>query len=428
MAGREIALNSSSRRRTGRSVVSSSRTTMRTAHDADDSDEDSADEDNTPLIVGSRSAARRREYSAESSSTAGAYCRAAIVFAGGLVAGGMTIAFSRRASATPPPLHSGAAIGTGFAQKAATPAGGRTSQQEEQPKHTLHMTAQSKAEPDAYTRGPYYGDLEQAGEFDRCVRTVSWRGELVLLHGDGNRLRMIINLIANLNELNIDHVLLLGFGASTCARLSPRRRIGCAHSSFLWDGTAEGEAAELAARRAKWTLEPKYVAWIQKFHYMRRLIERRINVLALDSDVVVTVNPYPHLHGPFGRFALLTAFDTKGGFANINVGVVYVQNASVGGPVHGLFVEFERRVVLALRMTPPAKLSRRAYLAPRLFWCALSSRHASPLALAPAPTPSPAPSHCARFAPRPLARAAQGPKPLQQGAPLQLGEACRLPP
>ena len=40
----------------------------------------------------------------------------------------------------------------------------------------------------------------------------------------------------------------------------------------------------------------------------------------------------------FGQYAFVTAFDTKGGFANVNVGIISVQNASVGGPVHELFV------------------------------------------------------------------------------------------
>ena len=35
-------------------------------------------------------------------------------------------------------------------------------------------------------------------------------------------------------------------------------------------------------------------------------------------------------------------------FANVNVGVISLQNVTLGGPVHGLFVEFERRVRLAL--------------------------------------------------------------------------------
>lgn len=137
-------------------------------------------------------------------------------------------------------------------------------------------------QPDAMTRGPYYGDLEAPGEFRRMVRTVSVGGEIVLLHGDFHRLRMLVNLIANLNEHGIDHILLLGFNQETCTQLARRRLIGCAHSSYLWDETAAGEAGRLARRRARWTLAPKYVAWIQKFHYMRRLLEARLNVLALD--------------------------------------------------------------------------------------------------------------------------------------------------
>ena len=200
------------------------------------------------------------------------------------------------------------------------------------------------------------------------VRTVSVGGEIVLLHGDFHRLRMLVNLIANLNAHSIYHILLLGFNQETCTQFGRRKRIGCAHSSYLWDVEAAGEIGELAQRRASWTLAPRYVAWIQKFHYMRRLIEAKVNILALDSDVVATASPYPHLHGAFRRFNLVTAFDTKGGFANINVGIVYTQNASVGGSVHGLFVEFERRVALGLRMRPPLHNGRRANLAVRLFW------------------------------------------------------------
>ena len=56
---------------------------------------------------------------------------------------------------------------------------------------------------DARTRGPYYGDLEARGEFRRMIRTVAVGGEIVLLHGDFHRLRMLVNLIANLNDVDI---------------------------------------------------------------------------------------------------------------------------------------------------------------------------------------------------------------------------------
>ena len=222
---------------------------------------------------------------------------------------------------------------------------------------------------EARTLGPYYGDLEAPGEFERMIRTAALHSrEIIVLHGDAHRLRMLVNLIAELNALGIFHILLLGFNEPTCRQMAIRGRIGCAHSSYLWDEHADGEKGELARHRSRWTLAPRYVAWIQKFHYMRRLLEARVNVLALDSDVVVTGDPYPHLHGPFGRFQMVTAFDTKGGFANINVGIVYTQNATVGGPVHGLFAEFERRVALGLRTPPPRNEHRRESLAVRFFW------------------------------------------------------------
>ena len=177
----------------------------------------------------------------------------------------------------------------------------------------------ARGEGGARTRGPYYGDVEQPGELERMVRLVSSGGELVLLHGDEHRLRMIVNLVAQLNAHGIDHTLLLGFTPGVCALLERRGAIACAHSSFMTDASARADAAR------RWSLQHKYVAWIQKFDLMRRLVEARLNVLALDSDVIVRADPYPHLRGAFANYTLVTAFDTKGGFARVNVGVIYLQ-------------------------------------------------------------------------------------------------------
>ena len=230
-----------------------------------------------------------------------------------------------------------------------------------------------RALEEARTHGPYYGDLEAAGELEKAIEVVSRRGELVLLHGDHLRLRMLVNLIAELNSHAIFHILLLGFSEDTCDRLRARKRIGCAHSSFLRappgrTARSRGASAELVEGARRWELAPKYVAWIQKFRYIRLLLEARVNLLALDSDVLVATDPYPHLRGAFGGYTLVTMFDTKGGFANTNVGVMYIQNATIGGPVHGLFVEFERRVRLALRLPPPTDAGQRAARETNLFW------------------------------------------------------------
>ena len=221
--------------------------------------------------------------------------------------------------------------------------------------------ARSGTQDGARTLGPYYGDLEGPGELERAVRLVSSEGELVLLHGNEFRLRMLVNLVAELNSHGLYNALLLGFTSALCDGLRVRGAIGCAHSSYMYTGA-------LAVRAQAWGLRPNYRAWLQKFHYMRRFLEMRVNVLALDSDVILLANPYPPLRGAFGDVSFVTAFDTKGGFANVNVGIVSLQNASVGGPVHELFIEFERRVWAGLLLTPPEREGQRQNKATQLFW------------------------------------------------------------
>lgn len=97
------------------------------------------------------------------------------------------------------------------------------------------------------TRGPYYGDLEGDGEFLRMVSAVSRAGEIVLLHGDHRRARMLINLVAGLNAHGIEHILLLAFAAPLCATLRRRGRVGCATSSYLT--TADGLSRRAEAPR-----------------------------------------------------------------------------------------------------------------------------------------------------------------------------------
>ena len=78
----------------------------------------------------------------------------------------------------------------------------------------------------ARTLGPYYGDLEGPGELERAVRLVSAGGELVLLHGNEFRLRMLVNLVAELNSHGLYNALLLGFTSALCDGLRVRGRIG----------------------------------------------------------------------------------------------------------------------------------------------------------------------------------------------------------
>ena len=61
-----------------------------------------------------------------------------------------------------------------------------------------------------------------------------------------------------------------------------------------------------------WNTARSYVEYAEiAGRYMRLLLERQLRVLALDSDVMVTTDPYPSLTRTFGGFQFITAFDTK---------------------------------------------------------------------------------------------------------------------
>ena len=125
---------------------------------------------------------------------------------------------------------------------------------------------------------------------------------LVLLHADFNRLRLLANLVAELRVWQVSSILVLGFTESVCKAW--RGVTTCAHSSYL----RTGPLVPFVAARG---LSANYVAWLQRFYYLRRFLELRVSVLALDTDITVHAEPFAVLR-PFGeRFALTTTFDFK---------------------------------------------------------------------------------------------------------------------
>ena len=83
-------------------------------------------------------------------------------------------------------------------------------------------------------------------------------GELVLLHGNEFRLRMLVNLVAELNTHGLYNALLLGFTSALCDGLRVRGRIGCAHSSYMYTGAL----AERAQAPDISPISPLYLPYI----------------------------------------------------------------------------------------------------------------------------------------------------------------------
>ena len=109
---------------------------------------------------------------------------------------------------------------------------------------------------EARTRGPYYADLEAPGALDEALRVVSDGSEVVLLHGNEYRARMLINLVAQLNGIGVDHILLLSFDRWLCDALRRAGRVGCVHSSYL-TGAGNDTSGSLAERADAWELAPR---------------------------------------------------------------------------------------------------------------------------------------------------------------------------
>ena len=127
--------------------------------------------------------------------------------------------------------------------------------------------------------GPY--NLDTTGALHAAVQSHSRGGELILLHADRRRLRLLLNLIAELAAWDSHHIFVLGFTATVCADLARAgSTVGCGHTSYLRVG-------RLAADVVKSGISFNYVAWLQKSHLLRRLIEEEpgVNVLALDTDM-----------------------------------------------------------------------------------------------------------------------------------------------
>ena len=204
--------------------------------------------------------------------------------------------------------------------------------------------------PTAEPSSLLYRDLEERrGRFERVARRRASAHELILLTSDRDQLPMTLNLVNQLAELGLSHHLLLGRDQRTCAPLRRRGRIACAYSSYLLNTTQNG------------TNRPSDVNaierhWLQRHHYVGRAIAAGLNVLLLDSDVVVSRSPYPYLKSPryFGGFHAVVLSDSTGAASplHINGGVWYLQNCSKYGPLRQLFRRFDAHVKRTLASSP----------------------------------------------------------------------------
>ena len=230
----------------------------------------------------------------------------------------------------------------------------------EQADEAAHGRHRGGAAPQPYGGG----DLEAPGVLDAALRARAPAGELIFLSvGDTRDHRreikdpalktisvdFLLNLLANLKQLRIDHYVILTT-RSLCRKLQADH---CEYSCVwteLWN-----DHPSLAA----WGLKPgdMFLMWAQQWRYISAAMARGYRVMRLDTDVYFAEDPYPILKGPlFGRYEMVVQHDVEGrarpacerphrttptgivtcgsrdrGLALLNIGIVYLKSKPGGG-------------------------------------------------------------------------------------------------
>lgn len=114
-----------------------------------------------------------------------------------------------------------------------------------------------------------------------------------------------------------------------------------------------------------------WALWLQRYIYFHRLLRLGYNGLLIDADIVFFHEPYRceallllsvlaihadvnrnspsrYLKRELAAYTLISLCDSSAGVTVTNGGVWYVQNASLNGPVIGLFEQFEKHVMKLL--------------------------------------------------------------------------------
>lgn len=79
--------------------------------------------------------------------------------------------------------------------------------------------------------------LDAPGALHAAVQSYSRGGELILLHADRRRLRLLLNLIAELAAWEVRHIFVLGFSATVCDDLAQAgSTVGCGTMTYMRTG------------------------------------------------------------------------------------------------------------------------------------------------------------------------------------------------
>ena len=186
--------------------------------------------------------------------------------------------------------------------------------------------------------GPF--DLDSRSGLRAAVAARAVRGEIATFTSNVLGLTAAANMALQLRRHGILQHMVLADARETCDVGASRWSwLGCGWSAGLPGFEAKYSAGVGGSTTHLWSL------WSAKWLLVARLTELRVNVLALDTDMMLQANPYPLLRSPpMNRFQMVIVPEGS----RVNLGFLYVRGADCApaGGVASVLWDVVRRLRL----------------------------------------------------------------------------------
>ena len=195
-------------------------------------------------------------------------------------------------------------------------------------------------------------DVANVSALRAVVRQVAFRGELILLCGDGSSggSPNALNTALQFYALRLAHVLFVSDSAKSCDRL----RAGLPDLACVWSSRVPHTKPQNGGGCVRRFWDMRFYFYDVRKHLVSQLAgELGVNVLQTDTDVAWFDNPYGELKsGQNARANILAQWDAP----FVNAGIFYAQNLKRGDAATWVLSELHRRI--ALFMYSPDAVSR----------------------------------------------------------------------
>lgn len=172
-----------------------------------------------------------------------------------------------------------------------------------------------------------------AGAMESLLSARAFRKEVILTTADGEHLEELVNLMLDFHDLGMAHTVVLMDSEESCQKASKfLPNLGCIWVSFL----------NRDHPQPYWT--KTIHMWLLRWQVFNSMVRRGYNVLILDTDNSVRMDPYVFLKNKmFSSYNQIVSFDN--GIPEVNCGAQYGQNISPDGPLAWITAEVVDRLL-----------------------------------------------------------------------------------